>query len=102
MKQYLPVASINDLKPGKGIKLNIKKRIIALFLYKGKIYALQNNCPHQNADLADGYIKDGKLYCSQHHWSFDLLSGTYSFNSKMRLHVYDVQIKENIIYLGFE
>ena len=102
LKQFLPVASINDLKPGKGIKVHLKNKVVALFLYKGKIYALQNNCPHQNADLADGYIKDGKLFCSLHHWSFDLLTGAYSFNPKMQLNAYDVQIKENTIYIGFE
>ena len=63
MKKFYPVGSINDLRPGKGMKVKIKNRTIALFKHKNKVYAIQNSCPHQNADLADGYIKDhgGKI-----------------------------------------
>lgn len=102
MKQYFPVAHINDLKPGTGLRVCLKNKTVALFLHKSKIYALQNNCPHQNADLVDGYIKDDKIYCSLHHWSFDLVSGAYSFNPKMLLQSYDVQIKGDVIYIGLE
>jgi len=80
LKKFYPVGSINDLLPGKGKKVRVKRKAIALFRYKNKIYAIQNNCPHQNADLADGYIKDQKVYCSLHHWAFELATGAYSFN----------------------
>lgn len=99
MKKYYPVGSINDLKPGKGLKVKIKKRTIAVFKHKNKIYAIQNNCPHQNADLADGYIKDGKVFCSLHHWGFELLTGAYSFNPEIFLKTYDVKIENEEIFV---
>jgi nitrite reductase/ring-hydroxylating ferredoxin subunit len=102
MKKFYPAGSIHDLKPGKGKKIRIKRRTIALFNFKNKVYAIQNNCPHQNADLADGYTKDGKVYCALHHWAFDLVTGAYSFNPNVFLNTFEVKIEDDMIFVGFE
>jgi NAD(P)H-dependent nitrite reductase small subunit len=102
LKNFYPVGSINDLRPGKGMKVKIKKRTIALFKHKNNIYAIQNNCPHQNADLADGYIKDEKVFCTLHHWGFELLTGAYSFNPKILLKTYEVKIENDIILVRID
>jgi nitrite reductase/ring-hydroxylating ferredoxin subunit len=102
LKKFYPVGSVKDLKPGKGMKVHVNRRTIALFLYQNKIYAVQNNCPHQNADLADGYIQDEKVYCSMHHWAFELTTGAYSFNSKISLKTFDVKIKDDLIFVGID
>jgi len=99
LKKYYPVASISDIISGKGLKIKIKKNSIALFIHKGKLYAVQNKCPHQNADLSDGYIMNNKLYCSLHHWAFDLVDGAYAFNHDMRLKTYETKIENNMIFI---
>jgi nitrite reductase/ring-hydroxylating ferredoxin subunit len=35
-------------------------------------------CPHEGADLAQGYIEDGKLYCPWHSLAFELKTGAYN------------------------
>lgn len=102
MKKFYPVGSINDLRPGKGLRVRVKKRTIAIFRHKNTVYAIQNNCPHQNADLADGYIKDDKLFCSMHHWAFELSTGAYSFNPKIFLKTFDVKINDDVIFVGID
>lgn len=84
------------------MKVKIKNRTIALFKHKNRIYAVQNSCPHQNADLADGYIKDEKVYCALHHWGFELLTGAYSFNPKIFLNTFEVKIEEDKILVGID
>jgi nitrite reductase/ring-hydroxylating ferredoxin subunit len=102
LKKFYPVGSVNDLRAGKGMKVRVKRRTIALFKHKNKIYAIQNNCPHQNADLADGYIKNEKVYCSLHHWGFELTTGAYSFNPNIFLKTFEVKIDDNIIFVGID
>ncbi len=102
MKKFYPVVSLHDLRPGKGMKVRVNRKTIALFNHGNKVYALQNNCPHQNADLADGYIKDDKVYCALHHWAFDLSTGAYSFNPKVSLQTFEVQIEDDIIFVGVD
>ena len=84
------------------MKVRIKKRTIAIFKHNNKIYAIQNNCPHQNADLADGYIKEEKVYCSLHHWAFELSTGAYSLNPKISLKTFEVKINEDVIFVAID
>jgi nitrite reductase/ring-hydroxylating ferredoxin subunit len=102
MKTFFPVVSKKDMIPGKGLKVSIKKHNIVLFINKNKIYAFQNRCPHQNADLADGYIMNDKLYCSLHHWAFNLSDGGYTFNPEMKLRVYETKTENDMIYIGLD
>jgi len=101
-EKFYPVASIKDLIPGKGLQVKIKKHNIALFEDKGQIYAVQNKCPHQNADLSDGYIMNNKLYCSLHHWAFNLPDGRYAFNPEMKLRTYQTKTEDNMIYVALD
>jgi nitrite reductase/ring-hydroxylating ferredoxin subunit len=100
LKRFYATIPEKNLLPGKGINIKIKKRKIALFKHLGKVYAIQHNCPHQNAELIDGYIKDKKIFCALHHWSFDLDTGAYSLNPKMALNTFDVRITDGIIHIG--
>jgi nitrite reductase/ring-hydroxylating ferredoxin subunit len=84
------------------MRVRVKKRSIAIFKHKDKIYAIQNSCPHQNADLADGYIKEEKIYCPHHHWAFELATGAYSFNPEIFLKTFEVKINGNIIFVGID
>jgi nitrite reductase/ring-hydroxylating ferredoxin subunit len=38
-------------------------------------YALARYCPHQHADLAAGYLEQGRLYCPWHNLAIDFRSG---------------------------
>jgi NAD(P)H-dependent nitrite reductase small subunit len=99
LKKSVKIARVDEVPPGKGIKIKIEKTTIALFHYNGRFYAIQNNCPHQNADLADGYIREGSVYCPMHNWAFDLSSGIFAFNSEMRLKTYPVEVKNGEIHI---
>jgi len=102
MIKFYPAGLIHDIKPGKGKKIRIKNRTIALFNIENTVYAMQNKCPHQNADLADGYVKDGKVYCTLHHWAFDLSTGAYSFNPNIFIQTFEVKIKDDLIFVGID
>lgn len=92
MEKYYPVIKVSKLPAGKGTKIKIKKKEIALFRHGERVIAVQNRCPHQNADLALGYIMNNRLYCFLHHWAFDLRTGAYAFNPNLHLKIYDVRI----------
>src|SRR5579872_6035242 len=50
-------------------------RSIVLFYDDGKVYALDNRCPHMGFPLHRGTVKDGILTCHWHHAKFDLAGG---------------------------
>jgi len=102
LKNYYPVIRLSELPRGKGIRIALKKREIALFRKGDRVIAIQNQCPHQQADLALGYIKDNKLYCSFHHWAFDLDSGAYAFNPSLQITMYEVKIENDLVLIAVD
>jgi nitrite reductase/ring-hydroxylating ferredoxin subunit len=50
-------------------------RPLALFMVEGKVYAVDNRCPHMGFPLDRGSVQDGILTCHWHHARFDLASG---------------------------
>jgi nitrite reductase/ring-hydroxylating ferredoxin subunit len=102
VKTYYPVLKLSELPLGKGVKINIRQKEIALFRRGEKVIAVQNRCPHQNADLALGYVKENKLYCYLHHWAFDIYTGAYAFNPGMYLNIYDVKIENDLVLIGLD
>jgi len=43
-----------------------------------RIIACERICPHEQADLSLGHLKDGRLFCPRHLASFDLDGGQVS------------------------
>jgi nitrite reductase/ring-hydroxylating ferredoxin subunit len=41
----------------------------------GRLHAFERRCPHQGADLALGYVREGRVYCPWHNYWFDPASG---------------------------
>jgi 3-phenylpropionate/trans-cinnamate dioxygenase ferredoxin subunit len=53
---------------------------VALLLIRDgdRLYACERACPHEQADLSLGHVKDGQLHCPRHLAWFDLESGGIS------------------------
>lgn len=48
---------------------------IAIFCQDGRVYAVDNRCPHMGFPLSRGSVQNGILTCHWHHARFDLESG---------------------------
>lgn len=52
---------------------------IAVFRQRdGRLFAIQNRCPHKQGPLSEGVAGGGKVICPLHSHKFDLSSGTGS------------------------
>src|SRR5690242_10235084 len=68
-------ATLAELK-NKGRIVVQGARCPLLVIYEqGKVFALDNRCPHLGFQLSRGSIEDGILTCHWHHARFDLASG---------------------------
>ena len=75
-KNYTKLVDVKDVKPGKGIIILLPDgREVALFNVEGKIYGLDNACPHMGGPLGEGEIEDCSVICPWHGWQFDIKSG---------------------------
>lgn len=70
------LANLSDIPEGRSIIVKTPHGIgIALFNLNGKIYALENACPHMGGPLGEGQIDDCLVTCPWHGWQFDVRSG---------------------------
>jgi nitrite reductase/ring-hydroxylating ferredoxin subunit len=68
---FIRVATLEELKTA-----GMVVRCPLLVLYDdGKVFALDNRCPHLGFPLHRGSVEDGILTCHWHHARFDLASG---------------------------
>lgn len=48
---------------------------IALFKIDGKVFALDNRCPHMEGPLGEGEVKGDVVTCPWHGWDFCIPTG---------------------------
>ena len=76
MAKLTKVAQKNDLPPGKAIAVDIEGKRIAVFNISGTYYAIDDECTHDLASLAEGGINDDcTVECPWHGAQFDLKTG---------------------------
>jgi len=69
------VADLAELERKQCLTVRANGHVIALFLHEGRVYAVDNRCPHMGFPLDQGTVQDGILTCHWHHARFDLASG---------------------------
>ncbi|KAI1814744.1 hypothetical protein GGS20DRAFT_585233 [Poronia punctata] len=80
---------------------NELRQQVLVFRYKGKIHAIDNNCPHSSYPLSNGtpydiedfgIVLSAGITCPKHGWSFDLFTGTAD-RSNYELRRWEVQLR---------
>jgi len=72
---FTKAAAVTDIADGKGKKISVNGKDIALFNVKGRFFAIDAKCTHAGGPLATGAIRDLCVDCPWHHSIFDLKTG---------------------------
>ena len=93
------VCKFSKLIENEGQHFKVKDIEVALFKVEGKIYALNNICPHQHANIMhDGFLEEGCVICPAHGWGFNLEDGKMQ-EAGAKLDSYEVKIVDEYIYV---
>jgi nitrite reductase/ring-hydroxylating ferredoxin subunit len=71
----IKVCSVEELEHDRVRVVAASGRSVAVFIDEGRVYGVDNRCPHMGFPLAQGTVKDGILTCHWHHAKFDLAGG---------------------------
>ena len=75
MKDYALAGTLEELKT-KGRLVMRGDHLPILIIYdRGRVFAIDNRCPHMGFPLDRGSVEDGILTCHWHHARFDIQSG---------------------------
>src|SRR5215472_3343056 len=74
-KEFVLAGSLEELKAKGRSVVHGGHRPILVIYHRGRVFALDNRCPHMGFPLERGSVEDGILTCHWHHARFDLESG---------------------------
>src|SRR5215475_10790460 len=73
--EFTRAGGLEELKAKARLVLDGGHRPILVVYDRGRVFALDNRCPHMGFPLERGSVGDGILTCHWHHARFDLESG---------------------------
>jgi nitrite reductase/ring-hydroxylating ferredoxin subunit len=71
----ISIASASQVKEGELLPIKVEDQKVLLTRIDGKVYAVENKCPHLGMPLTNGKVCDRAVTCRWHGASFDLTTG---------------------------
>ncbi len=100
MTEFVKVATISDVPPGKRIFYDFEEESIILFNINGEYYAIADLCSHDNGPLEDGPVEGHTVECPRHGACFDIRSGkALSLPATQAIPTYQVKVEGGDIYV---
>jgi nitrite reductase/ring-hydroxylating ferredoxin subunit len=100
MSHFTRVAFLQEIPERRCKLVSVDGEDIVLWKVGGKIYAMNNVCPHQHfSKLHEGTLDGLFLTCPMHGWTFSLENGRAKTGNG-RAKVYEVLVRNQEVYLG--
>ena len=97
---WVKVAVVGDCPPGNLLEVEASQNKIVLANVDGDLYALQNQCSHQNLPLSDGELDGDQLECLYHGARFDVCTGkAMALPAIKPVETYAVELRGQEIYV---
>lgn len=73
--KYVKVAQVQDVAPGKLLRVEVAGRLVCLARVDDQIYAVDDDCTHIGGPLDQGELSGCVLTCPLHLARFDVRTG---------------------------
>jgi nitrite reductase/ring-hydroxylating ferredoxin subunit len=93
-------ARIDDIPPDRGLHVKVLGHAVVLFRVGEDVRAFGAWCPHQFADLADGWVENGYVVCGNHLWCFSVVDGSMPNNDMVRLPTYASRLEDGWVVVS--
>ena len=99
-KDWTRVATLDQCLPGNLFGVQVGSLKIVLANVDGTIYALEDQCSHQDLPLSDGYLEDDQVECIYHGARFNICTGTATSLPAIKpVATFNVDIRGGDIYV---
>jgi nitrite reductase/ring-hydroxylating ferredoxin subunit len=96
---FVPVASLSDLERDGSAVVQADGQAVALFHHEGRVFAVDNRCPHMGFPLVQGTVEEGVLTCHWHHARFELEGGDTFDPWADDVQTFPVEIRDGEVYI---
>ena len=102
MADYVAVAPLDQLPPGRGIVVTVQGVAVALFNVEGIVYAMDDACRHAGASLGGGELRGPIVRCPAHGWRYDVRTGQALNEPEDRVACFLVQVVDGTILVALD
>lgn len=102
MARRVRVGALEELKPGRGHRVEFGGRCLALFRVDDQVYAIGAVCPHRGGPLEEGELEGETVVCPWHAYDFNLRTGECGAVPGLRTPTVPVVVEGNEIFLVLE
>ena len=101
MEDYKKICSITDLEEGEGQRFELDdENEVAVFKVKGKVFVLDNICPHNHTPkIFEGRIYGHNVECPIHGYRFDMVTGNNKSVSGCPIKIFEHKIINDDLYV---
>ncbi|MCB0062546.1 MAG: Rieske (2Fe-2S) protein, partial [Caldilineaceae bacterium] len=96
---FIRAATLADLRKTGLLTVQLAGNTVALFEHAGKVYGVDNRCPHMGFPLDKGTVQDGILTCYWHYARFDLATGGTFDQFADDVRSFPVEVRDDEIYV---
>ena len=93
------VGTLDEVRAKGVLTASGNGKVAAVFYHEGRVYAVDNRCPHMGFPLSRGSCKDGILTCEWHYARFDLATGGAFDLWAGDVDVYPVEIRDGDVWI---
>ena len=99
MSEWIKVADKSEIPTDTGKLVQAGGKEIALFQIEGKVYALENHCPHRGGPFAEGGVHGEEVTCPWHGWIFNIKTGCFASNPKIKAETFKVKEESGEVWV---
>ena len=92
MADFVPVALVGEVPPGRSKIVVVAGHVVALFNVDGTFHALSNTCLHRGGPVGEGELDGSVVTCPWHGWQYDVRTGANVLNPVACLKTYPVKV----------
>jgi len=98
---YTKAAKLNAINPGSMLKIKLQNHTILLANIDGEIYAIDDQCSHEDASLYNGALKGDCVECPLHSSRFSFKTGKpMELPATEQIKTYKVKIENDDIFIA--
>ena len=88
-----PTIPVQEIAEGTAKLVRMGGEEMAVFKSNGRLFGIQNICPHEGGQLCNGWIDGGQVVCPLHGYKFDLETGACSTDPKLKVKVFRLVVQ---------
>jgi nitrite reductase/ring-hydroxylating ferredoxin subunit len=89
----------DDIPDGGSMVFAVEGREVAVFRREGRLFAIDDHCPHKKASLAAGSCDALSVACPWHGWQFDLRTGESLDHPGFRVPTHSIEERDGELWL---